>query len=312
MRVCLMIEGQEGVSWDDWLALADACEETGIEALFRSDHYASLTEGTRGSLDAWTTIAGLAARTERLRLGSMVSPVTFRHPSLLAKAAATADHISGGRVELGIGAGWNEYEHRAYGFPFPETRERVERLAEQLEILHRQWTEDEFSFEGRHYRLDGCRAEPKPLQEPHPPIIVGGAGKRGTVEPAARFADEYNTTSASAETCRALRRRLDEACARYERPATSLRLSLMTTFVVGRDANEARERAHRSGERLGRGDADGFLADDRRIGGTVEQVVERLREYERAGVERVMLQHLAHDDVEMVQLFGRKVAPSVA
>ena len=108
MRVCLMIEGQEGVSWDDWLALADACEETGIEALFRSDHYASLTEGTRGSLDAWTTIAGLAARTERLRLGSMVSPVTFRHPSLLAKAAATADHISGGRVELGIGAGWNE------------------------------------------------------------------------------------------------------------------------------------------------------------------------------------------------------------
>ena len=156
MRVCLMIEGQEDVTWEQWLALAGACEEHGLEGMFRSDHYGPLM-GTpeRGSLDAWATLAALAARTSRIRLGTLVSPATFRHPSVLAKMVVTADHVSGGRVELGLGAGWHEGEHRAHGFEFPATPVRMERLAEQLEIVSRSWTEDTFSFEGRHYQAPG-------------------------------------------------------------------------------------------------------------------------------------------------------------
>src|SRR3954464_2287484 len=146
-----MIEGQEDVSWDAWVALAAACEEHGVETLFRSDHCLSTIAGRpQQSLDAWTTLAALAARTTRLRVGTLVSPVAFRHPSLLAKAAVTVDHVSGGRVELGMGAGWMEEEHRAYGFPFPDLRTRIELLAEQIEIVHRQWTEERFDFAGRH------------------------------------------------------------------------------------------------------------------------------------------------------------------
>src|ERR671932_670680 len=156
MRLALMIEGQEGVTWEQWLALARACAESGIDTLFRSDHYVSQGDPESwGSLDAWTTIAALAAATTTLRFGTLVSPVTFRHPSLLAKAVATADHVSGGRVELGMGAGWMAEEHEAYGFRFPETRERMELLAEQLEIVVRQWTEERFDFDGKRYRLRG-------------------------------------------------------------------------------------------------------------------------------------------------------------
>ncbi|MGH8573564.1 MAG: TIGR03560 family F420-dependent LLM class oxidoreductase, partial [Gammaproteobacteria bacterium] len=182
MRICLMIEGQEDVTWEQWVALAGACEEYGLEGLFRSDHYVSVMGRTeRGSLDAWSTLSALAAVTSRIRLGSLVSPATFRHPSVVAKSAATADHISGGRVELGLGAGWYEAEHEAYGFEFPDTGTRMDVLGEQLEIVHRQWTEESVDFDGRHYKLKGVHALPKPVQRPHPPIIVGGSGRRRTV-----------------------------------------------------------------------------------------------------------------------------------
>ena len=177
MRVALMIEGQEGVSWSQWCGLADACEEHGVETLFRSDHYISQSnESGNVAHDAWTTLAGLAARTTTLRFGTLVSPVTFRLPALLANAAATADHVSAGRIELGLGAGWMEREHRAYGFPFPETSTRVAMFAEQLEIVHRLWTEDRVTFQGEHYTLDDAPAQPKPLAKPR--IIVGGSGNR--------------------------------------------------------------------------------------------------------------------------------------
>jgi alkanesulfonate monooxygenase SsuD/methylene tetrahydromethanopterin reductase-like flavin-dependent oxidoreductase (luciferase family) len=155
MRVCLMIEGQESVTWDEWLQLAKACEDSPIDALFRSDHYQSVMGQTdRSSLDAWATICGLAASTSTLRLGTLVSPVTFRHPSVLAKSFVTADHISGGgRIELGMGSGWLEAEHEAYGFPFPPTGERVKMFEEQIEIVRRQWDEEPFDFEGEHYRI---------------------------------------------------------------------------------------------------------------------------------------------------------------
>src|SRR2546425_3926615 len=154
MRLALMIEGQEGVTWDDWVALASACEEHGVEALFRSDHYVSGFDESRTVLDAWATISGLAAHTTRLELGTLVSPATFRHPAVLARSAATADEISGGRVTLGMGAGWMEREHRAYGFDFATARERVARLGEQLEIVHALLHEERVTFEGVHYKLD--------------------------------------------------------------------------------------------------------------------------------------------------------------
>jgi F420-dependent oxidoreductase-like protein len=275
MRLCVMIEGQEGVSWDDWLALARACEEHGYEALFRSDHYGPVVaDDERGSLDAWTTLAGLAAVTSTLRLGTLVSPVTFRHPSVLAKSAVTVDHISGGRVEVGMGSGWNRSEHERYGFPFPRTRERMDIFAEQLEIVHRQWESEPFSFQGEHYRLVDSDPQPKPVQEPHPPLIVGGRGGPRSVALAARWADEYNAVSAAPDECRALRARLVEACEGEGRDP--LPLSLMTGLI--REPDEA---------------------------------IRQLTELAEAGVERVMLQHLEHTDLEVLQLIAEEVAPQL-
>src|SRR5918999_3394318 len=163
MELCLMIEGQEGVTWDQWTALAAACEEHGLAGLFRSDHYLSFDdEGRAGSSDAWATLAALAARTERIRLGTLVSPATFRPPGVLAMNAITVDHVSGGRVDVGMGAGWFEREHVAFGFPFPDRSTRIAMLAEQLEIVHRAFSEERFSFDGRHYRVDDLAALPKP------------------------------------------------------------------------------------------------------------------------------------------------------
>jgi F420-dependent oxidoreductase-like protein len=272
VRACLMIEGQEDVTWEQWVALAHACEDSGIESLFRSDHYLSV-EGNRGrgSLDAWATLNALAAITSRLRLGTLVSPATFRHPSVVAKMVVTADHVSGGRVELGMGAGWLEAEHRAYGFPFADTRTRMDVLAEQLEIVHRSWKPGPFSFHGAHYTIDDLDALPKPVQQPHPPLLVGGSGGPRSLALAARWADEYNMPFASPERCRAVRARLDEACEKEGREP--LPLSVMTRL------------------------------------GSVEDTAAQLREYESAGVSRVMLQHLEHRDTEAVRWIGRELAP---
>ena len=175
VRFCLMIEGQEGVTWGDWLALAQTAERLGFEALFRSDHYFSGQGVTgRGSTDAWTLLGALAARTERLRLGTLVSPVTFRSPSVLARSAATVDQVSGGRVEIGLGAGWWTEEHTQFGFPFPPTVDRFAMLKEQLEIVDGLLTQQPFSFHGEHYSLDRAELLPSSVQRPRPPIILGG------------------------------------------------------------------------------------------------------------------------------------------
>ncbi|HET7368746.1 MAG TPA: LLM class flavin-dependent oxidoreductase [Gaiella sp.] len=284
MRICLMIEGQEGVTWEQWLALAQAAEAAGLDGLFRSDHYRSIVRGEpAGALDAWATLAALASRTERIRLGTMVSPVTFRPASVLAKNVVTVDHVSGGRVELGIGAGWYELEHETYGFPFRTARERVDELGRQLTEITRQWTAAD----------DIC---PAPLQRPRPPIVVGGRAKPRTVALAVRFADEYNTVSPTVDEARERRRAVDDAARAAGRER--LRFSMMTGCVVGRDAGEV-------AERLGHIDAiTGRQAEPPPIAGTLDEVVATLREYEAAGVERAMLQHLHHEDVEMVGLLG--------
>src|SRR5580700_4149114 len=180
MEVCLMVEGQEGETWQDWVAIAETAEASGLHGLFRSDHYLSMNGPGRPAMDAWTVLAGLAGSTQRIRLGTLVSPATLRHPSVLANAVSTVDHISGGRAELGLGAGWYEAEHRAFGFPFPPAATRFEVLAEQAEIIHRQWTEDDVSFAGQHFRIENCTALPKPVQQP-PPMIIGGSGRPRTV-----------------------------------------------------------------------------------------------------------------------------------
>jgi F420-dependent oxidoreductase-like protein len=298
MKLALMIEGQEGVTWDDWCALADACERHGVETLFRSDHYISQSaEATNVAHDAWTTLAGLAARTTTLRFGTLVSPGTFRLPGLLANAVATVDHISGGRVELGLGAGWMEREHRAYGFPFPDMHTRVEMFAEQLEIVHRLWTEDRVDFRGRHYVLEDAPAQPKPLQEPHPPLLVGGSGKRGTIEPALRFADEYNAPFVS-----------PAELAQIKSSVGRLRLSTMTGFIVGETREEALERAHALYGRVPRElDFETWLGRyaERAVVGSLDEAAARLRDYEQAGADRVMLQHLLHTDLEPVRLLAQ-------
>jgi F420-dependent oxidoreductase-like protein len=318
MDVCLMIEGQENVSWDQWLALALACEEHGFAALFRSDHYVSFGHPTDwGSLDAWATICALAAKTDRIRLGTLVSPITFRHPSVLAKSVVTADYASEGRVELGMGAGWFEGEHRAYGFPFPTAAERYEVLAEQVEIVHRLWDrdEEEVSFEGKHFRLEGCHALPKPLQDPHPPLIMGGGAGPRASSLAARWADEYNMNFVTPEECTAGRHRLDAACESFGRDPAELDLSLMTNTLVGADRADLEARASRLMAKRGHSGDPGAFVDGlgpERLVGTKQQVLERLAEYAQAGVRRVMLQHLLHEDLEAVALIGREIIPDAA
>jgi alkanesulfonate monooxygenase SsuD/methylene tetrahydromethanopterin reductase-like flavin-dependent oxidoreductase (luciferase family) len=300
MRICLMIEGQESVSWEDWVALAGACEESPIEALFRSDHYASVMGKTdRGSLDAWATIAGLGAITSDLKLGTLVSPATFRHPSVLAKNVVTADHISGGgRIELGMGTGWLESEHAAYGFPFPPMGERFELLEEQIEIVRRQW-EGPLEFTGRHYVLDGD-ALPKPLSTPN--LIVGGRAKPRSLRLAARWADEYNLVMMTAEECAEAVPAVKRAWQEAKRPEPVI--SLMTSCIIGADEVDLLERTHATAEVRGEDatDPEAYLEAERpnSLVGTVAEIREKLAELQELGVERVMLQYLTHRDLDGV------------
>jgi F420-dependent oxidoreductase-like protein len=306
VRVNLMIEGQESVTWQQWLDLGGAVEEAGLEGLFRSDHYQSVASRTeRSSLDAWTTLAALGQATTGIRLGTMVSPTSFRHPSVLCKAVVTADHVSGGRVELGMGAGWHELEHTTYGFPFHDVGDRYDVLEEQLEIVVRQMTEERFDFRGQHYTLEGCEARPKPVQSPRVPIILGGGAGPRAARLAARWGDEYNTGFASPDTVRDRKANIDRAC--EEAGRDPLVFSLMTGCILGATEDEVQARARRLMQASGRdGDVGTWLDGlrDEWLVGTPEQAAERLGVYREAGLSRVFLQHQLHDDLEMVALMG--------
>jgi alkanesulfonate monooxygenase SsuD/methylene tetrahydromethanopterin reductase-like flavin-dependent oxidoreductase (luciferase family) len=293
MRLALMVEGQEGVTWEQWVDLAAACEEHGIEAMFRSDHYLSPSSPGRAATDAWTLLGALAAHTTKLRFGTLVSPITFRLPAVVAKAAATADHVSGGRIEVGMGLGWMEAEHERFDIPFPEDAERIAAFPGHVEHVDRQLRED-----------------PLVTQRPRPPIIVGGSAQRGTTEAAVRFADEYNTTfRVDAAEARVRRARLDEACERAGRDPSTLPLSLMTPFLLGRD--HARRFVERAPS-VGPADELYDRLAGRGLAGEPSVVAAGLKEFEAAGVERVMLQHIVHDDLDVVATLGREVAPKVA
>jgi F420-dependent oxidoreductase-like protein len=311
MRFGILYSGQEDVGWEHWRELAPLAEEAGFEAFFRSDHYLSVVgQMSRGGLDAWATLAALGPLTKTIRLGTLVSPATFRHPSVLAKAAVTADHISGGRVELGIGTGWLEAEHRTYGFPFPPIGTRMEILTEQLEIISGSFADGPFDFSGEHYSVADLDARPKPVQRPLP-LLMGGAAKRRGAALAARFAAEYNVVHASPEEAASARGRVRAACEEHGRDPDTLRFSLMHAFLVGADEAELRERADRLAEWQGEPvDLDTLRREW--LAGTPDEVVARLREYEAVGVERVMLQHNLHRDGEALELLAAEVLPAFA
>ncbi len=314
MQLSLMIEGQEGVSWEQWVALARACESHGIGTLFRSDHYANLdgSHPDRGALDAWGTICALAAVTSTVRLGTLVSPATFRHPSELAKLVTTADRISNGRIELGLGAGWNEREHAAYGFELPPMRERIDLLSEQLAVVHSTWTSsasEPFSFDGARYTLRDLVAVPPNVQQPHPPLLMGGSAAPRVASLAARYADEYNTVYASPDDVRERKARIDDACAAAA-GREPIPFSVMTLVVVGADAAERADRTARWEARTG-----GSLRSEpppNAIVATIDDAAEQLAALGAAGASRVMCQHLLPDDLEMVALLGERLAPLLA
>jgi F420-dependent oxidoreductase-like protein len=316
MRACLMIEGQQGVTWDDWLRLADAAERLGFDGLFRSDHYFSATgpSGT-GSTDAWTVLGALAARTERIRLGTLVSPVTFREPAVLAKAAVTVDHISGGRVEIGMGAGWWEEEHTRFGLDFHDVEGRWARLEEQVAIVHGLLTEHPFSFDGRHYVLAGADLLPESVQRPRPPLILGGT----TIGPRMQrllgaFADECNTVGGTPEEVAQRFARARAGVAAAGRDPSVLVTSLMTWCFVGRTEDEVTARLRRA-HALDptAGSFEDYRADIESdcIVGAPDRAIARLRAYREAGVQRIFLNHELYDDIEMLETLAADVLPGV-
>jgi F420-dependent oxidoreductase-like protein len=314
MRYSLMLEGQEGVTWPQWLNVAGTAERLGFEGLFTSDHYLSVVTDEPGSSDAWTVLGALAARTDRLRLGTLVSPVTFRLPGVLAKAAATVDQISDGRVELGMGAGWWEDEHRTHGIPFPAVDERMEMLEEQLEIVHGVWTQDGFSFESRHYAIEDASFLPKPVQQPHPPILVGGKGGPRIARLAARWADEFNRVGGTPEQVGESFVRVREAVGREGRAQETFTTSFMTWVFVGRTEAEWRARADRARLRdPTAGPLNAYLNDVSKdcIVGTVARAIDRMNEYTEAGVQRFVLNHSLFDDLDMLELLAADVLPNV-
>jgi len=307
MHVIMMIEGQEGVTWDQWVALAEGAEAARLHGLFRSDHYTMIHGLEGGSLDAWTTLAGLAPLTRTLRLGTLVSPLTFRHPSLIARIVASVDHMSGGRAELGLGAGWYELEHARNGFAFPPLGERTRLLAEHVEIIVRSWREGAFDHAGPAFTLKGQQFLPAPVQKPNPPLIMGGRAGPKSAAIAAKYADEYNTMAGAPEDAARYRAALDAACASVGRDPATLRRSAMAFALLGETDRDAEARAERLLARLAPKAPLADAIERMRSGGLVASaanVAGRLRAHEAEGLARLYVQNFDFADPSSVTLFG--------
>jgi F420-dependent oxidoreductase-like protein len=311
MAVSLRIftEPQQGASYDDLLAVAQEAESLGFDAFFRSDHYMRIGEGDPGvgPTDSWVTLGALARETSRIRLGTMVTAATFRYPGPLAIQVAQVDQMSGGRVELGIGSGWYDGEHAAYGIPFPSQGERFERLEEQLAIITGLWTTpagQRFTYEGAHYTLEDSPALPKPAQSPRPPVIVGGWGGKRTPRLAAEYADEFNVPFPPLRDFGPAVEKVTAACEKAGRDPATMRFSAALTTCVGRDEAEFVRRAEAIGQ------APHQLRENG-LGGTVPEVVERLGGFAEAGASRVYLQIFDLADLDHLRLIAAEVAPAL-
>ncbi|SCG66982.1 LLM class F420-dependent oxidoreductase [Micromonospora humi] len=312
MRVSVFTEPHRGADYDDQLRFARLVEDAGFEGFFRADHYRSMGDepALPGPTDAWLTLAALARETSRIRLGTLVTSATFRLPGPLAVMVAQVDRMSGGRVELGIGAGWFEREHTAYGIPFPPVSERFDRLAEQLEIVTGLWRTPDgetYSYSGEHYRLVDAPALPKPVQRPGPPVIVGGKGPKRTPELAARYADEFNMPFKNVAETAAAYERVREACDRTGRDASGrapLTLSAGIVVAIGRTDAEAQRRAaplH----------VASALPPEDPVVGSPAQLVDRLGEFAAVGTTRAHLRLIDFDDLDHVELIAAEVLPQL-
>ncbi|WP_049569532.1 LLM class F420-dependent oxidoreductase [Nonomuraea sp. SBT364] len=304
MKLRIFTEPQQGATYDDLLAVARAAERLGFDAFFRSDHYQRIGAGDPGpgSTDAWITLAGLARETSGIRLGTLVTPATFRLPGPLAISVAQVDAMSGGRVELGLGTGWFDGEHAAYGIPFPPVGERFGRFEEQLEIVRGLWAADKsFSYDGRYYRLVDSPALPKPVQRPGPPIIIGGVGAKRTPRLAATFADEYNVPFHRLGDTGAAFDRVRQAC---ERTGRTVVLSAAQTVCVGRDRAELERRAAVIEQPLG-------TLREVGLAGTPAEVLEKIGRLGELGAERIYLQVMDLADLDHLELIAAEVLPHV-
>jgi F420-dependent oxidoreductase-like protein len=326
MRFALMIEAQQGLSYQEILGLAQRAEAGGFEAFFRSDHYSSFPGPTgMSTTDAWAVLAGLARETATIRLGALVSPITFRYPGNLAKVVTTVDEMSGGRIEVGVGAGWNELEHRQHGFPFPPIQVRADMLEEELAILHGLWTEpDGWSFKGRHYAIEDAHFEPKPVDVPgrprarngavRPRIILGGEGKPRSMRLAARFADEFNVTSSSPDRVADRYARLDAECAAIGRDPATISRSAMVGVLIGATEADVTRRVAAMMKAVGENSGtEAWLAArrERWIMGTPDDARAMVRRFAEAGAERIMLQDFLPWDLEMVEFMSQELVGKV-
>ena len=307
MDLRIFTEPQQGATYDDLLAVAQCAEAEGFDAFFRSDHYLKMggASGLPGPTDAWLTLAGIARETSTIRLGTLVTSATFRLPGPLAISVAQVDQMSGGRVELGLGAGWYDDEHTAYGIPFPSLKDRFDRLEEQLAIITGLWSHEGgegFSFDGAHYQVVNSPALPKPTQRPHPPVIVGGGGPNRTPRLAATYADEFNTPFLQPADAKAQFQRVREACERRGRDPEELTYSSALVVCCGDDDATIARRAAAMGWSVG--DLETYGAC-----GAPAQVAERIGQWRDAGANRVYLQILDLSDLDHLRLIGREVAP---
>lgn len=307
MDLRLFLEPQQGATYEQQLTLARLAEELGFDAFFRSDHFLVMGgfDPMPGPTDSWVTLGAIARETTTIRLGTMVTSATFRLPGMLAVQVAQVDEMSGGRVELGLGTGWFEQEHLAYGVPFPPLGERFERLEEQLEIVSGLWTTPvggTYTFSGKHYSVVDSPALPKPVQSPRPPIIVGGAGAARTPRLAARFADEFNVPFLTLERGAAQFQRVRAACEDQRRDLSTMTFSAAQTVVCGADDAAVRRRLD-----VIRREPDGVG-----LCGTPAQLVDTIGQWADAGASRMYLQFLDLDDVDQLRLIGSEVLPQVA
>ena len=305
----IFTEPQQGATYDDLLAVAQAAERLGFGGFFRSDHYLHMGgDGGPGPTDAWVTLAGLARETSTIRLGTLVTSATFRLPGPLAVAVAGVDQMSGGRVELGLGAGWFEEEHRAYGIPFPALGERFDRLEEQLEVVTGLWATppgSRYSHDGAHYPIVDSPALAKPVQDGGVPIIIGGGGRRRTPALAARYAAEFNAAFRSADETAELFKGARQACSRIGREPSSLALSAAQVVCLGRDEATVRRRAAAIGREVDELRANG-------LAGTPDQVADKIRSFAKLGAERIYLQVLDLSDLDHLVDIAETVLPLVA